>query len=387
MALSPSCNVGSALFTWSLARTETKLVMRDQERPSSEATFCQICIGLSQMLDGGLAVFLETDDTSGPHKARVALRRLTTALDAFMPILRRKQAARLRAKAKRIFRRLGEVRDSDVHLQNRGPKVPSQAQVTQNQSLRRRIREVLRKDHAVVFSQAVLQAAIEGGAIYRRSTSAQERRQSPVSHLAADALGKAWDPPPPPGCLAHRSRRSGHSPRRLHDFRKAKKPSLSVRVPSRTNFPGLQQEPFRSDFRAIQNHLGTVNDHDVASQIEEGGKRPHSPPPEPVAADLDPPDQVRRPHHHPRCPGRGRHARPRHRGREFGQMRAMAGGLARHAPRSCRHGWPAPRHSAARRPPRRPRAARPAGRAGRAGWRRDRRSPRPTGRACRRHSP
>lgn len=232
------------------------------------------------MLDGGLAVFLETDDPSGPHKARVALRRLTTALDAFMPILRRKQAARLRAKAKRIFRRLGEVRDSDVHLQNRGPRATSQAQVRQNQSLRRRMREVLRKDHAVVFSQAMLQAVIEGGAIYRRSTSAIERRQSPVSHLAADVLGKAWE-----GCLAFGPSVRAIPGKRLHDFRKAMKTLRYLSEFFSEEFPGLQEEPFRSDFRAIQNHLGTVNDHDVASLID-GGKRPDSPP-EPVVAALD----------------------------------------------------------------------------------------------------
>lgn len=254
--------------------------MCDQDRPSSEETFRQICVGLSQILDGGLAVFLETDDPSGPHKARVALRRLTTALDAFTPILRRKQAARLRAKAKRIFRRLGEVRDSDVHLQSRGPNATSAAQVRQNQSLRRRIREVLRKGKAVVFSQTVLKAAIEGGEIYRRSAAARERRRAPVSVLAVDMLGQAWKE-----CLAYGPSVRAIPERRLHDFRKAMKTLRYLSEFFADEFLGLREEPFRSDFRAIQNHLGTVNDHEVASQIEGVSRRDN--PPEPVAVALD----------------------------------------------------------------------------------------------------
>lgn len=84
---------------------------------TAEAALTALVTGCALDIDRHLAQVMETAAPEGPHKTRVALRRLTTALDAFAPLLRRSAARALRREAKRIFRRLGEVRDVDVYLE------------------------------------------------------------------------------------------------------------------------------------------------------------------------------------------------------------------------------------------------------------------------------
>lgn len=271
----------AGILNWS----DTQLALQLQEQLSAEEAFRLICTSAAQAMDLALTVFLETDDPSGPHKARVALRRLTTALDAFLPLLRRKQAAALRAQAKEIFRLLGEVRDSDVHLQAQRKKAASQKWIKHNHRLRKTARETLRRNRAVGFPHMVRQAVHEGGTIYRRSKAALDRRCAPVSQLAASVLAEAWE-----RCLTYGASVWAIPQDRRHDFRKDMKTLRYLAEFFADQFPGLQEEPFRSDFRDIQDDLGTVNDHEVALGPE--GKRRPGLQPRPVAEALERADQL-----------------------------------------------------------------------------------------------
>lgn len=233
---------------------------------SSEAAFREICQSGALAIDAALALFLETEDPAGPHRARVALRRLTTALDAFAPILRRRATAELRAVAKRIFRDLGQVRDSDVYLQARrgtkGKTVPA-ALAARNRDLRESLRRKLRRDRAVGFAQRIRAAVQPDGGIFRRSASARRARLAPVRGLGGDALDKAWR-----RCLAYGPSVGAIPVDDLHDFRKDMKALRYLAEFFAPHFPGLQAEPFRSDFRDIQDALGILNDYAVALKIE-----------------------------------------------------------------------------------------------------------------------
>jgi triphosphatase len=59
---------------------------------------------------------LHGDDVRATHDMRVAIRRLRTALDTFGDELPRKALRIHSAATRRIARRLGKVRDADVHL-------------------------------------------------------------------------------------------------------------------------------------------------------------------------------------------------------------------------------------------------------------------------------
>jgi CHAD domain-containing protein len=263
--------------------------MPRQEDPSGsdscETSFRAVVQACVAAIDAALAAFLETEDPSGPHKARVALRRLTTAFDAFQPILRRKATARFRSRAKRIFRALGQVRDSDVHLEQSSRKPGAKARRARNRQLRDQVRSRLRKGRAVAFASELQLAAAEGGDFYRRSAAAQARRAAPVSRLATEVLDVAWD----------RCQDYGASVRAIpetarHDFRKDMKTLRYLAEFFSDALSGLRDEPFRSDFRDIQDALGVLNDYAVALALD--GRKAPKRPPEKVGAALEQADRL-----------------------------------------------------------------------------------------------
>lgn len=240
-------------------------------RESCEDSFRSIASACAMAIDAALAVFLETDDPAGPHKARVALRRLTSALDAFSSILRRRAASDLRSRAKRMFRDLGKVRDSDVHLH--GDPKPTEDIVARNRKLRAGTRARLRKGRLVGFTQALCRLVNSNASLFRRSNKALERRKAPVHDLAADTLSQAWT-----ACARYgRSVRAIPEAKR-HEFRKDMKTLRYLAEFFEGQFPALQDDPFRSNLRDMQDALGDWNDYVVALRIE-GRKVPKEVPP------------------------------------------------------------------------------------------------------------
>lgn len=234
-----------------------------------EHAFRRIVAGCLEDFDTALAEVMASDDPRGPHKARVALRRLTTALDVFAPILRRKQMARVRNAAKRLFRALGELRDSDVfnaaHVDQPGHK----DRLRRNASLRDKVRRSLQSAKADSFA-AMLHAAIApDGPIWRRKSRALQMRAAPLGAFAAGMLRQVWA-----RCQQHGASVSAMGPDVRHDFRKDLKSLRYLSEFFTPLFPALAQEPFRSDFRDIQDALGILNDFAVA-QLLAGRKMPH----------------------------------------------------------------------------------------------------------------
>jgi CHAD domain-containing protein len=228
-----------------------------------EASFRQIATDCALAIDAALAVFLDTEDPSGPHKARVALRRLTTAMDAFAPLLRRKRRRALRDQAKHIFRELGQVRDSDVYTRSREDRPGHPKRARANQALREKVRADLRRARMVGFTPALVAAVQPGGDLFRQSADAREARAQPVRAFAADLLGGAWR-----RCLAYGASVQAIPEADRHEFRKDMKALRYLAEFFADLFPGLEAEPFRSDFRDLQDALGVLNDYAVSLAIE-----------------------------------------------------------------------------------------------------------------------
>ncbi|NPD17133.1 CHAD domain-containing protein [Xinfangfangia sp. D13-10-4-6] len=230
---------------------------------SCEQAFCHIIISCCQAIDRQLTVFLETENESGPHKARVALRRLTTALDAFSPILHRKQAAQVRVAAKRLFRTLGEIRDADVFLASqRGEKKALGDKVL---ALRRKTRKALRDSKAVGFAPGVLKLC-RSGQIFRSDRRSQILRAAPVAVLARLVLQEAWADAhrygPDPGQMGEEAR---------HDFRKDLKTLRYLAEFFAGFWPGPAHQDFRSRMQGLQDGLGVLNDMANARQRGRAG--------------------------------------------------------------------------------------------------------------------
>jgi CHAD domain-containing protein len=93
-------------------------------------------------------------------------------------------------------------------------------------------------------------------------------RAAGLGGYAATMLGQVWA-----DCQRHGPSVSGMTPEQRHDFRKDLKTMRYLAEFFAPLFPGLSQDPFRSDFRDIQDALGTLNDWEVALALE-GAPRP-----------------------------------------------------------------------------------------------------------------
>lgn len=229
-----------------------------------ETAFRRIALRTAAEIDAGLALFFGSEGHAGPHKSRVALRRLTAALDGFEPVLRRKVRQGLRAEAKRIFRKLGEQRDSDVYLAGLGAARRSKAALARNAALRERLRDDLRARKAVAFAPR-LQSLTESGEIFRRGAGALALRQGPAADLAAEALEIAWQ-----DCLAHGTDLAAMKDEVRHDLRKAVKDLRYLSEFFAPLWPGVDAAPVLARMAALQDALGTLTDLRAAELLRKG---------------------------------------------------------------------------------------------------------------------
>lgn len=221
---------------------------------TSEAALDLLLRGCVPAIDQNLALFLESDEAEGPHKSRVALRRLTTVLDGFQPLLRRKALRRTRTEAKTIFRQLGQVRDAQVFLASLDEGARSDKLVKAADRLRDKVRRDLRRRRAVSFAPSLLRDLADGS-LLRRKTKGLALRQMPVEHLAAQSMDAVHA-----ACLALGRDLSALSVENLHEFRKRMK---SFRYLAEFFTPLWAQPDWPTQRRAlkdIQDALGDLND-------------------------------------------------------------------------------------------------------------------------------
>ncbi|MBC2836874.1 CHAD domain-containing protein [Paragemmobacter straminiformis] len=181
---------------------------------TAEAAFRHIAQRCGAEIDAHLAFVLDRDDPEGPHKARVWLRRLVTALDAFGPILKRRATAGLRDEAKAIFRELGKLRDRDVMMARLDAADVSPKLRDASARLREKVRMRLRERNAVLFSPVMLRA-VDEGALFRTGPAALVLRAGPVDDIAVEALDLAWET-----CAKQKADLRRLPPEVLHGFRK-----------------------------------------------------------------------------------------------------------------------------------------------------------------------
>lgn len=218
--------------------------------PSQDA-LAAILRGCGQDFALQLAVFLESPDPDGPRKARVALRRLTTALDAFEPILRRSRARDLRRRAKEMFRHLGEIRDADV---------AGVVDVREEDAdwLRSRVRKHLRKAKAAEFA-ARLQSSTFADGLMKSGKSSRGPREKALIRTAARSLEQARE-----RCFKHGTDLSRLSDTKIHDLRKALKAWRYLAEFFAPCWPEDDAVPARRlAFQALQDAFGVLTDQSL----------------------------------------------------------------------------------------------------------------------------
>lgn len=221
---------------------------------SCEEAFRRIVLPFTAEIDAQLALFFGSDDPSGPHKARVALRRLTTALDAFAPILKKPVASDFRREAKEIFRLLGQQRDADVYLAGLTDTRKLRKVQAETDATRTALRVELRKRRAVGFAPRLRQV-IETAQMFRTTPKGQARRTLPVETYANRALDEAWET-----CLDHGKDIARMNGRDQHEFRKDMKSLRYLAEFFAPLWPGPGQAAFHDQMQDLQDALGHLND-------------------------------------------------------------------------------------------------------------------------------
>ena len=225
----------------------------------TESAFRLLVAKCCAEVDVQIARFLESDDPGGAHKSRVALRRLTTTLDAFRGILKRKLFDAERAKAKAIFREIGKVREADVYLDLRGPMAKPKDRI-KAQRLRTKVRQKLRKGRMVGFAPTLM-GRVANGSILRAKESGLALRRRPLRETASAALQECWD-----DCMGYPAELAKLSDVQRHNLRKALKGLRYAGEFFAPLWPSSLWPDLLEHLRAVQDELGHMNDLAVARQ-------------------------------------------------------------------------------------------------------------------------
>lgn len=238
-------------------RTSAKL------RPglASEPAFDHIMLKRCAHLRKQLLRYQESNSEDAVHKSRVALRRLTTALDAFRPLLRKSQLKAWRSEAKALFRALGEVRDADVYLAALPDEERSKKLVTATAWLREKTWQDLKRKDAAGFA-ARLEKAVRDKAMLRKSRDGRLLRGRAVERLASEAMDGIWA-----DLAGHGADLAAMSATERHGFRKDMKAFRYLADDFSPLWPKEGRAEAEDRIRALQEDLGTLNDMANAARL------------------------------------------------------------------------------------------------------------------------
>ncbi len=201
---------------------------------------------------GYLRGVMSSDDIEGPHKARVALRRLRVALQAFKPIVAKPLYDSLQTALRDTFRTLGTLRDADVlALAMNLPDLHAAATATRAQ-----VRADLKSARAARLGGRITRAF--AGKSWRRQGT-KSARNAPAAALAATALDRAWQT-----CLTFGPDLIALPPEIRHELRKSLKTLRYLGDHFNSLWPSPTRDAFVSRLKALQEDLGTLNDHATA---------------------------------------------------------------------------------------------------------------------------
>ncbi|MRX50373.1 CHAD domain-containing protein [Paracoccus sp. S-4012] len=226
----------------------------DPARLSAAALFDRILREQADVFARRHAALQQDDAPENPHRARVALRRLRSALDGFAPILDAKQARKLSRRARGLFRILGPLRDADVAVLSFGTGDDREAFVARAGAVRDGTREALVSARAADFA-AEVEAALDSGRLMGGDAAARRMAAADAGLLAALALQRAWTEALVYGPALHSLE---DEPR--HEFRKDMKSLRYLTEFFAGSIEGAKPRRFLRRMEALQDDLGELND-------------------------------------------------------------------------------------------------------------------------------
>lgn len=216
---------------------------------------------LTTTVDSNLTLLMADDSADPVHKARVALRRFRTLLDAFAPILDDDLSDALHDRARALFRILGTIRDADVMAARFQGTDRAAKSATHAAQQRQKGRKALKRKKAAGFRDWV-QKRLSGKGWRQTGKKARALRDGPMIPLAALALDRAWA-----AALSNGTDLLHMSARAQHDLRKDLKALRYLSEFFEGLWPDAPSDLFLADLRAMQDDLGEVSDSETAHAL------------------------------------------------------------------------------------------------------------------------
>ncbi|MDP4033172.1 MAG: CHAD domain-containing protein [Pseudorhodobacter sp.] len=227
---------------------------------TAEEAARRVLSGCVADFDRHLAQIMVSDDPEAPHAARVALRRLRSALSGFAPILDQKILAATKSEARALFRLLGPVRDADVLAHELCSADEVAERMAQASARRFEARAALVTQDGLGFAGKI-QALCAGDRWWRSGSKAEKYRTSPARRLAARALDRAWR-----AGENHAATIPKMSDADRHEFRKDMKTLRYMGDFFGPLWPGKALKRFLERMEVLQGALGTLNDIATANK-------------------------------------------------------------------------------------------------------------------------
>lgn len=188
------------------------------------------------------------------HKARVALRRLRSALQGFAPILDKGEARRLSTRARDLFRILGPLREADVAVESFATEADRAQLADKALALRGQTLDQLRQKSAAEFAARV-EAGLIDGRLLGKGAAARRLAGAPAALLGALALQEAWT-----RVLAYGDSVAALDEEPRHDFRKDMKTLRYLTEFFAPAMPAREPAKFIKQLEKLQEDLGELND-------------------------------------------------------------------------------------------------------------------------------
>lgn len=241
--------------------------MTDRLTPTlrPQTAFRRIAAGCGAAFCDHLGRVMTSDDPEGPHKARVALRRLRSALTGFAPVIDPDARRAMAGQARDLFRCLGRLRDADVLLAGCLDPAAVAGLATDADRIRSDVRAEMLAMDAAGFADG-LTARLHGKDWLRQDKRGKRWHRRGLPRLARRALDRAWQ-----ACLAHGTSLPDLPPETRHELRKDLKTLRYLSEYFAPFWPGPRQDRFLAHLRDVQETLGTLNDSTLAPLPPEPG--------------------------------------------------------------------------------------------------------------------
>lgn len=213
-----------------------------------------IVMSTSADFDRHFNQLMTSDDPEGPHGARIALRRIRSALSGFSPLIDRDVLAAQKDEARRLFRLIGTLRDADVQAEGLASVQAQTAPQDQLGHIRAELRAAMTTHQAATYTIRLC-TLFQTKHWHRKGSKARHWRKAPVRKIAGRALKRSWS-----DCRAYGRSVSDLSLVKRHAFRKDLKALRYLGEYFGDLWSGKTEEKFLKRLRSLQDHLGILND-------------------------------------------------------------------------------------------------------------------------------